>query len=161
MRALLWRAMLDSDFNSRYWRALTDNYARYDLWLKIGLAISASGSVAGWSVWADVPLLWKSLSGLAAVASIASPLLAFSKKAEVSATHAGLWSDLRVRYADLWDKYKNTGESAVIQREHDQLKKVFLSLETSEPKLKIPQNEKLAEKCQLQVLASKGLTERD
>lgn len=157
LEKILWRAMLDSDFNSLYWRAITQKYSSYDNWLKIYLALSASGTVAGWTIWANWPIFWKILSASAAIASIASPILSFSKKAEVAAGHAGLWSDLRVRYSDLWDKFKSTGESPSITKENDQLKKIFRDLESKEPKLKIPENKKLAQRCQSEVLKSKHL----
>ena len=160
MEKILWRAMLDSDFNSRYWRGMTEKYSKRDLTLKIFLALAASGTVAGWSIWGDLPLAWKVLSGCSAIASIASPFLAFSKKVDVAASHAGLWSDLRVRYSDLWDKFKTSGQSPSIDREHDQLKKVFRDLESKEPKLRIPQDKALAKRCQTEVLAAKHLTKR-
>lgn len=149
--------MLDSDFNSRYWRAIAEKYSRWDLYIKVFLALSASGSVAGWVVWAEFPTIWKILSASAAIASISSPLLNFSKKAEVSASHAGFWSDLRVRYADLWDKFQANGESPVISKENEQLKKIFRDLELKEPKLKIPEDKKISTRCQREVLKSKHM----
>ena len=158
MKKLLWRAMLDSDFNDRYWRAITQKYAAYDLRTKIFLAATASGTVAGWSIWQDYPLIWKFLSACAALTSIASPFLGFGKKMEVAASHAGLWADLRVRYADLWDVYTSKGETGFVLKEHAKLKKIFADLEAKEPKLKIPADEPLARKCQLDVLKAKHLT---
>jgi hypothetical protein len=160
MKAVLWRAMLDSDFNSRYWRCVTEKYSERDFALKIFLAVSASGTVAGWSLWSDNPLAWKVVSGMAALASIASPLLGLGKKAEVAASHAGFWADLRVRYADLWDTYQSKGETDSLQREHARLRKVFTDLEKKEAGLKIPRDQRLARKCQEDVLRSKGLLRR-
>ena len=157
MEKILWRAMLDSDFNGRYWRAVAQKYSFRDFALKIFLAIAASGTVAAWSVWSDFTVAWKILSALAAIMSIASPLLAYGKKAEVAASHAGLWADLRVRYADLWDGFRAKGESDSIQREQTRLKKIFADLEEKEPRLKIPDDKALAKKCQLEVLQAKHL----
>ncbi|WP_164255490.1 hypothetical protein [Variovorax sp. WS11] len=149
--------MLDSDFNSRYWRCITEKYSNRDFALKIFLALSASGAVAGWSVWSNYPEIWKVLSGAAAVASIASPLLAFSKKAEVAAAHAGLWANLRVRCADLWAVFQSKGETESLQREHARLRKIFADLEEKEPRLKIAQDRGLARECQQEVLRAKRL----
>ena len=160
MRAVLWRAMLDADFNARYWRCIAEKFSRRDFALKIFLAISASGAVAGWSVWSQYPMAWKILSGAAALASIASPLLAFSKKAEVSAAHAGLWANLRVRSADLWDAFQSKGETETLQREHSRLRKIAAELEEKEPKLRIPKDERLACICQQAVLKAKHLPQR-
>jgi hypothetical protein len=158
MKSVLWRAMLDSDFNSRYWRCLTDKYGNRDFALKIFLALSASGTVAGWSLWGDVPSLWKLLSATAAIASLASPLLAYGKKAEVAAIHAGLWADLRVRYADVWELFQSKGETDSLQKEHVRLRKIFADLELKEPRLKIPEDKRLAKKCQQAVLSARHLT---
>ena len=86
MKRILWKAKLDSNFNERYWRLITEKYAKRDLGLKLLLAVAASGTVAGWGIFADIPALWKTLSASAALASIASPLLAYSKKVEAAAS---------------------------------------------------------------------------
>ena len=157
MEKVLWRAMLDSDFNGRYWRAVAQKYSFRDFALKIFLAIAASGTVAGWSIWSDLPSVWKTLSAFAAIASIASPLLAYGKKAEVAASHAGFWAYLRVRYADLWDTFRSKGESESIQKEQNRLKEIFADLEKKEPRLKIPDDKAIAKKCQQEVLAAKHI----
>lgn len=157
MKKLLWRAMLDADFNERYWRAVTQQYTAYDLRMKVFLAVAASGTVAGWSIWQEHQLIWKFLSAVAALLSIAAPFLSFGKKMEVAASHAGTWADLRVRYTDLWDIYASKGETEFVVKEHTRLKKIFVELEAKEPKLKIPSNERLAKKCQRDVLQSKHL----
>ena len=157
MRSTLWRAMLDADFNSRYWSDITQKYIQRDFVLKIALAVSASGSVAGWAIWGEWPLAWKILSGASALASIASPLLAYGKKVETAAGHAGLWADLRIRYDDLWELYQSKGESEPLRREHARLRKIFLQLEVKEPKLKIPKDQKLARKVQQEVLVAREL----
>ena len=157
MKEMLWRAKLDSDYNERYWRAVTQKYAQYDLYLKVFLAFSASGTVAGWGFWSDVPLVWKGLSSLSALASVASPLLAFNKKVEAAATHAGKWTDLRVRYAALWETYRSNGKADVLIREQTRLEKIFVELHSKEPMLKIPEDKKIAKQSQAEVLAANKL----
>ena len=157
MRNTLWRAMLDSQFNSIYWRTVADKYSRLDFWVKIFLALSASGTVAAWGIWFEHQNVWKALSGLAAIVSIASPFLAFSKKAESAAAHAGTWAELRIRTADLWEAYESKGESKAIADEHAKQRKIFIDLEREDAKLKIPQHKRLAERCQREVLRAKGL----
>lgn len=157
MEAVLWRAMLDSDFNSRYWRYVTDKYSMLDFVLKIFLALAASGSVAAWSIWSEYPSFWKALSAAAAAASIASPLLAYGKKAEVAAAHAGLWADLRVRYADLWENYASSEKDDLVQKEHTRLRKIFTELEAKEPRLRIAQDFRAARRSQRDVLQARRL----
>jgi hypothetical protein len=157
MKRILWKAKLDSDFNECYWRSITEKYSRRDLSLKFLLAVAASGTVAGWGIFAEFPSLWKSLSAAAALASIASPLLAYSKKAEAAASHAGKWVDLRVRYAELWEMWCSQRDAALINREHAKLQKAAIELTKAEPGLKIPSDKALAKKAQQQVLRAAGL----
>jgi hypothetical protein len=154
VRVILWHAKLDSDYNERYWRAITQKYGRYDLSLKIFLAFATSGTVAGWGIWSDAPLLWKGLSALSALASIASPLLSFNKKMEAAANHAGKWTDLRVRYAALWETYRSKGETDMLIREQTRLQKIFAELHSKEPMLKIPEDKKIAKQSQAEVVAA-------
>ncbi|MBC3906191.1 hypothetical protein [Undibacterium umbellatum] len=161
MEKQLWRAMLDSDLNSRYWTKVTEKYETRDYYVKLFLAIFASGTVAGWSVWEAYPVIWKFLSSCTAIVSIASPLLAYGKKVEVSANHAGLWADLRIRYADLWDTHLASPGNKSINSEYEKLRKIFLELEMKEPKLKIPKDQKIAVECQKEVLVAKNLVQKE
>ncbi|WP_157656440.1 hypothetical protein [Burkholderia ubonensis] len=157
MDRVLWKAKLDSDFNERYWRLVAEKYEKRDFWIKLLLAIAASGTVAGWGLWVEHPALWKTLSACAAVASIASPLLAYAKKVEVAASHAGKWADLRIRYDELWEKWLSRGGIEIINREHAKLQKAAIELTQNEPKLKISEDKSLARRAQRDVLQSNGL----
>lgn len=157
MKKILWESMLNADFNERYWRAVTDKYTTLDFRIKVFLAITTSGTVASWGLWQEYPIVLKLLSACAALTSIVTPFLNLSKKMEAAATHAGTWADLRVRYKGLWDTYSSKGETEFVVKENSRLVKIFAELESKEPKLKIPQDKKLAKKCQLEVLQSKCL----
>ena len=158
MKRILWKAKLDSDFNERYWRLVTEKFAKRDFGLKLLLAFAASGTVAGWGIFADFPALWKTLSAFAALASIASPLLAYSKKVEAAASHAGKWADLRIRYDELWETWRGKGDANIINREHAKLQKVAIELTRLEPSLKILEDKSLAKRAQQDVLkATSGL----
>ncbi|SHN93398.1 hypothetical protein [bacterium endosymbiont of Bathymodiolus sp. 5 South] len=41
----IWRAMLDTDMNARYWKAMLIKYSREEKRIKIFLAIVTSGTV--------------------------------------------------------------------------------------------------------------------
>jgi len=161
MKRILWKAKLDSDFNERYWRLVTEKYARRDFGLKLFLAIAASGTVAGWGIFAEFPAFWKTLSAFAALASIASPLLAYSKKVEAAAGHAGKWADLRIRYDELWETWRSNGTADLINREHAKLQKVAIELTKLEPSLKISEDKSLGKRAQHEVLKATGLHKED
>lgn len=159
MERILWKAKLDSDFNERYWRLVADKYNQRDFWLKLFLAATASGTVAGWGIFVEAPALWKTLSASAALAAIASPLLAYGKKVEVAASHAGEWAALRIRYDELWDiwQHKGSAESSKLNREHAELLRVAIKLTKTESGFKIPEDRSLAKRAQQDVLKANGL----
>jgi hypothetical protein len=157
MNGILWKAKLDSNFNERYWRLITEKYSKRDFYLKLFLAISASGTIAGWSIFAEYPVSWKTLSAAAAIASIASPLLAYGKKVEAAAGHAGKWADLRIRYEEIWETWRSKGDAKIIKQEHAKLLKVAIELTNVEPGLKISEDKKLATRAQQDVLRAAGL----
>lgn len=161
MKQILWKAKLDSDYNERYWRLVTEKYTNNDFWLKFCLAVAASGTVAGWGIFAALPELWKTLSTVAALASIASPILAYSKKIEVAASHAGKWADLRIRYAELWEIWLSNKNVEIINREHTKLQKVAIELTRLEPNLKIPEDRSLGRRAQQDVLRANNLHKED
>jgi hypothetical protein len=161
MKRILWKAKLDSNFNECYWRLVTEKYSKRDFGLKLFLAISASGTVAGWSIFAEFPALWKTLSAAAALGSIASPLLAYGKKVEAAAAHAGKWADLRIRYDELWETWLSKGDADLINREHAKLQKVAIELTKVEPGLKISEDKMLAARAQQNVLRAAGSHKED
>ena len=71
----IWGSMLDADMNERYWAQLSRNYHQKNKSIKIFLALMTSGTVASWSIWDEVDILWKVLSAIAAAISIAFPIL--------------------------------------------------------------------------------------
>ena len=78
MRTAIWKSMLEADMNAKYWKYLVNRYSTRDKGFKIFLAIMASGTVAGWGLWEDIPWLWKSLSSISAIIAISSPILNIS-----------------------------------------------------------------------------------
>ena len=80
--------MLDADMNARYWKRLVNRYATRDKWLKIFMALMASGAVAGWGLWEAIPWLWKTLSSASAVVAISLPVLNYQKSIEQMSVRA-------------------------------------------------------------------------
>ncbi|MFI5182003.1 MAG: hypothetical protein ACHQPI_11465 [Thermoanaerobaculia bacterium] len=140
--------------NARYWAAMCRRYATRDLGLRLFLAASASGAVAGWSLWAQSRWLWKSISAIAALISIASPLLAYTRQSNVMASIAGEWTQLQVEYDLLWGQIDESFTSTEEKRFHE-LKKREVGNRKQETKL--PVNKKLLEWSQKEVLVSHGL----
>lgn len=147
--------MLDADMNVRYWRYLTQRYVRRDRNIKIFLAITSSGAVAGWSVWNDIKYLWQILSGLSALIAVVSPILNYQKLIEVTSDLSGKWWELMRHYEAFWRRVKNGELSERIEKEFTNSRAKEDDLVKRETKL--PQDMKLLRKCQEEVLHSRGL----
>ena len=59
IRQVIWEAMLTADLNVRYWAHLSRRYSMWDKCIKILLALASSATVASWSFWNEVDILWK------------------------------------------------------------------------------------------------------
>ena len=108
----IWHSVLDADFNARYWKTLVVRYSKREKSLQIFLAIMASGTVAGWGVWNDIPYLWKALSGISAIVAITLPILNQQKTIEEMSYLSGKWGELRIEYEGLWLQVKDSSDIA-------------------------------------------------
>ena len=155
MRTAIWKSMLEADMNAKYWKYLVNRYSTRDKGFKIFLAIMASGTVAGWGLWEDIPWLWKSLSSISAIIAISSPILNYQKSIEQMALLAGKWGELRIEYEDLWRQVRNHGEPEVLERAYKKFKKIESTLQEKETKL--PEDKALIKICFEEVKKTRGL----
>ena len=155
MRKAVWNSMLDANMNVRYWKYLTQRYSIRERVLKILLAITSSGTVAGWTIWSKVPELWQSLSSLSALIAIALPILNYPKLIETMADLSGKWWEVKREYEDYWISLE-AGESfdSISPRYNKTKSKEDVLVKTES---RLPYDEKLLRKCQEEVLRSRGL----
>ena len=155
MRAYIWKLLLDADLNSRYWKELAERYSSREKKFKIFLAIMASGTVATWGIWDNIPILWKLLSGISAILSIALPILNYPEQIKQMSCLSGQWAELRIKYEQQWVKIRNISDSNKIDKLVECYNDEQVKLEELESTL--PKDVKLLKKCQSDVLASRGL----
>jgi len=154
MRDLTWQSMLDADMASRYWGHIARRYRARETWLKIFLAVTSSGAVAGWALWAAVPAMWKFLSGFSAVVAIGLPILDYSGKVATMVELQGKWSELSGTYDQLWAKYGDDpagpegGEISPLKQKEAELAKLGAVL---------PYDRELVRQCQAEVRRARGL----
>src|SRR5262245_44733993 len=98
----VWKSMMDADLNARYWRYMGLRYTRREAWAKIFLAATASATVASWSLWAEVRFLWQSLSVIAALISVAMPIIDVPRKISIITDAQGAWLQLMHDYEEIW-----------------------------------------------------------
>lgn len=156
METAIWKSMLDADMNARYWKCLVSRYYKRDKYLKIFLAIMASGTVAGWGLWSSFPWLWKSLSSASAIIAISLPILNYQKYIEQMSFLAGKWGELRIEYEDLWLQIQNDPAPQILERAYKKSRKIEAGLQERETKL--PDDKKLLWACFNEVKKSRGLT---
>lgn len=159
MEKAIWRSMLDADMNARYWKCLVSRYYQRDKVLKIFLAIMASGTVAGWGLWASLPWLWKTLSSISAIIAISQPILNYQKNIEQMSSLAGKWGELRIEYEDLWLQVQNDPEPQILERAYKKFRKIESGLQEKETKL--PEDKKLLMVCFNEVKKTRGLNKGD
>lgn len=153
--ASAWYAVLDADLHQRYWRYMGLRFNRREGYAKIFLAATASATVASWSIWADNKVLWQGLSIVAAIVSVALPIIDVPRKVDLMTEIQASWLQLMHDYEELWasratfsDKQFTAKLSALKSREVEVVRK----------SARLPSDDKqLAEICQNEVVTSRKL----
>ena len=156
MKTEVWNAMLDADMNARYWHAILMRYYRRDKVGIIFLAVMTSGTVASWSIWVELELLWKILSAISALLAIALPIINWPKMIKKMAVLRGNWMEIKTQYEILWAKLNQKDHNA------NEILKVFEEIKKRESdacgeESELPCDKKLLRKCQNEVRQSRGL----
>ncbi|MBX9793696.1 MAG: hypothetical protein K2Y02_05295 [Burkholderiaceae bacterium] len=102
LRGAIWRSLLQSDQEQRYWHRKACQYVRWDFRSKVFLALVTSSTVASWTLWSDLPVLWKTLTVAASLISIVLPFLSLNDKVLVMTEVHGKWLQLMHEYEELW-----------------------------------------------------------
>lgn len=156
MEKTAWKSLLDAELNVRYWKYITRRYYNREIFLKIFLAVISSGTVASWSIWGELPEIWKVLSAFSAIIAIALPILNYQKLIETTSDLSSKWYELKIEYEDHWTKLRNNGNSESIYNLYKETKTKEITL--SEKETKLPHDKRLIYKCFNQVKKSYGLT---
>lgn len=80
MRGTYFRLFLDLRYKLCYAECYQAHASRMDLWLTLFGAVVSAGSVAAWSVWKSIPLLWSFLVCAAQVLQICKSHLPYAKR---------------------------------------------------------------------------------
>jgi len=155
MRKAIWDSMLDADMNVRYWAELGRRYYKRDIRYKIFLAVMSSGTVASWSIWSEVQVLWKILSAISALVAIALPILNWPKMIQSIGNVKQKWVDAKADYEILWVEVNSKKDQAVLKDEFKKIKKREAT--TTQQETNLPKKDKLLDECWEDVLESRGL----
>jgi hypothetical protein len=154
MRELIWNSMLTAQMNVCYWSQLASRFAQREKWIKIFLAITSSGAVAGWSVWTEYAVVWKVLSGLSAVLAVSLPILDYSGRVAQLNKIASKCAQLRLGYDQLWAQIDVLTPNSLTDMQAELTKK---EIELADLQVTEPDDRALLAHCQEEVLQSRGL----
>jgi hypothetical protein len=154
MRALIWNSMLTAQMNVCYWSQLASRLAQREKWIKIFLAVTSSGTVAGWSVWTEYAIVWKVLSGMSAVLAVSLPILDYSGRVAQLNKVASKCAQLRLGYDQLWAQIDVLTPNLVNDMQAELAKK---EIELADLQVAEPDDRELLIHCQEEVLHSRGL----
>lgn len=152
-RKALWEALLDADYNKKYWQCKANDYAFKDRTLQIMLAISSSAALFTLLSELGGAQVWKILSFITAIIAVAMPFFNLCRRSLEMKEVSNLWHELELAYDQLWRtcdqaNYSDNEFQKFKNRELDIGKKIF----------DLPLNDKkLQELCYEQVLVSRRL----
>ena len=156
IRKAIWEAVLDADFNVRYWGHLSRRYSARDNYTKIFLALMSSSTVASWGIWNEVNILWKILFSISSVTAIVFPFLNLQKKIGEMSNLRGKWSRISRAYENLWEDLLLGQTSAEVFNEYRRIRNEMEG-EEDNTALDLPHDKKIIQRCLDEVLESRGL----
>jgi hypothetical protein len=116
------------------------------------LAVAASGTVATWGIWIQHPAIWKTLSGISAVAAVAHPIFFSSEKLKRISALVATWKELHINYELLWEKDEALS-SAECWNQFEAAKRREASIDETN----LPKKQKLIDKAYEHVRSTRGL----
>ena len=146
----IWEAVLDADFNVRYWGHLSRRYSVRDNYTKIFLATMSSSTVASWGIWNEVNILWKILFSISSVTAIVFPFLNLQKKIGEMSNLRGKWSRISRAYENLWENLLLGQTSTDVFNEYRRIRNEMEG-EEDNTILDLPHDKKLIQRCRDEV----------
>lgn len=101
-REAVWDAMLESEYQRRYWGAKASQFSTRERGLQIGLALLSSSALL--SILGDMQQLWlwKILSALTAVVACIQPFLDYTRRSTKMCEAGARWHQLEIEYEAMW-----------------------------------------------------------
>ena len=152
-RNSVWEAMLEADYQKRYWNAKAASFVRLDRILQILLAVLSSAAVL--TALGDLKLLeaWKWLSAFTAIIATTLPFMNYTRRSVAMVDIGAKWHLLEIEYSSLWRTLDRDGFH---ENKFKELK--AQEIEIGKTAVDLPSDDKkLQDACYKQVLISKGL----
>lgn len=153
--------MLDAELTQLYYSRVAGRLHRWDTGMKIFLACTTSGTVAGWAIWTDAVqypngvFVWKVFSGFSALVAVALPILNLAKKVEWATSLTSNYGRLLGEYELFWAQVETAKPAQIAKFMQDLQRKegALAPVESHFPK----RDEKLVRECQRDVNHKRGL----
>lgn len=102
MRTAVWNALLDAEYQRRYWHLKSAQVAKRERFIQIGLAILSSSALLTALGEIQQLWLWKVLSALTAIVATVQPFLAYSRQSIQMRDISAQWHKQEIDYDTLW-----------------------------------------------------------
>lgn len=152
-RKALWDALLEADYQRRYWHSKAAAFIQVDRVMQIFLAVLSSAAVL--SALGDLKLLvlWKWLSAATAIVATVLPFMNYTRRSVAMTEVGSKWHELEIEYSSMWRTIEKDGFCEQRFKEL-KAKEVDIGKATAE----LPTDDKkLQKECYKQVLISRGV----
>ncbi len=102
MRKKIWNTLCNAKFKEYYIGYKLESLQHLDRNLNIFLAITSSGSIAGWLIWDKLYIIWSVIIGLSQVVNIIKPFFPFSKYIKEFNVKLIQMENLNLDFEKLW-----------------------------------------------------------
>lgn len=83
MRDEIWNSLVDAQFKGYCLSTLLYDFQKRNKILDIILAIASSGSIAAWTIWQNVPMVWGAIIAISQVITAIKPFFPYNKYIKV------------------------------------------------------------------------------
>ena len=101
-RVAVWDAMLESEYQRRYWHSKAAQFSKRERFLQIALAVLSSSAVLSALGEMEQLWLWKVLSALTAIVATVQPFLNYTRLSTKMSDVGAQWHQLEIEYESMW-----------------------------------------------------------
>lgn len=152
-RNAVWDAMLESEYQRRYWHSKASQFSKREHFLQVSLAVLSSSAVL--TALGDLQQLWlwKVLSAFTAIVATTQPFLNYTRLS-IKMFNAGTqWHQLELEYESMWRSIDNGNYS---EKKFKELRNKGVEIYNTAADLPFDDN-KIQKACYEQVLIGRGL----
>lgn len=132
IRDKIWYFLVDSKTNEVFSNLVVKKYQKLDLITNIFLVFTTSSSIAAWTFWKELPILWALIIGLSQLMTIVKPYFLFPKYIKTFNEKSIQWQHLSLSLEELWFQFNKNriGEENATERFFE-LKRQTLSFDNT------------------------------